>query len=145
MIKYCQNCYEKKEKLCSNGYSWCWKDDVRECPHCKSILVDIDFPALDLKVIEKISNEKSFIEAMIELKEKDPIEFQLKMSQFKTQTQQQESIKAQSDNKPKCPTCGSTKLSKVSTASKANSVFMWGLLSQKVKKTWHCDNCKYEW
>ena len=48
-------------------------------------------------------------------------------------------------NIPKCPTCGSTNLSKVSTMSKAGSVFMWGLLSQKVKKTWHCNNCKYEW
>ena len=49
------------------------------------------------------------------------------------------------DDKPKCPTCGSTDLSKVSTMSKAGSVFMWGLFSQKVKKTWHCNNCKYEW
>ena len=58
------------------------------------------------------------------------------MSQFKQQ--------AEESNIPKCPTCGSTKLSKISTASKAGSVFLFGLLSQKVKKTWHCDNCKYE-
>lgn len=48
-------------------------------------------------------------------------------------------------NTPKCPTCGSTDLSKVSSISKAGSVLMFGLLSQKVKKTWHCNNCKYEW
>lgn len=58
---------------------------------------------------------------------------------------QQESGKVKEDNKPRCPTCGSTNLSKVSTMSKAGSVFMWGLFSQKVKKTWHCNNCKYEW
>lgn len=46
---------------------------------------------------------------------------------------------------PKCPTCGSPKIQKVSTLSKAGSVFMWGLLSQKVKKTWHCNNCGSEW
>ena len=46
---------------------------------------------------------------------------------------------------PKCPTCGSSDLSKVSTMATAGSVMMWGLLSQKVKKTWHCNNCKYEW
>ena len=34
---------------------------------------------------------------------------------------------------------------KISTALKAGSVFMWGLLSQKVKKQWHCNNCGYEW
>lgn len=48
-------------------------------------------------------------------------------------------------NVPKCPTCQSTNIKKVSTASKAGSVFMWGLLSQKVKKQWHCNNCGYEW
>lgn len=41
--------------------------------------------------------------------------------------------------------CQSTNIKKVSTASKAGSVFMWGLLSQKVKKQWHCNNCGYEW
>lgn len=50
-----------------------------------------------------------------------------------------------SQNVPKCPTCQSTDIKKVSTASKAGSVFMWGLLSQKVKKQWHCNNCGYEW
>lgn len=48
-------------------------------------------------------------------------------------------------NKPKCITCGSTNITKISAMSKAGSVAMWGLLSQKVKKTFHCNNCKYEW
>ena len=48
-------------------------------------------------------------------------------------------------NKPKCPTCSSTNISKISTMSKAGSVAMFGLLSQKVKKQFHCNNCSYEW
>ena len=48
-------------------------------------------------------------------------------------------------NVPKCPTCQSTNIKRVSVVSKASSVFMWGLLSQKVKKQWHCNNCGYEW
>lgn len=48
-------------------------------------------------------------------------------------------------NVPKCPTCQSADIKKISTASKAGSVFMWGLLSQKVKKQWHCNNCGSEW
>ena len=48
-------------------------------------------------------------------------------------------------NKPKCPTCGSANLSKVSATSKAVSVGLFGIFSQKVKKTWHCENCRYEW
>lgn len=49
------------------------------------------------------------------------------------------------NNKPHCPTCGSTNLKKISGLSKASSVAMWGLLSQKIKKTYHCNNCGYEW
>lgn len=47
--------------------------------------------------------------------------------------------------KPKCPTCGSTNLRKVSVGAKAVSVGMFGIFSQKVKKTWHCNSCGYEW
>lgn len=47
--------------------------------------------------------------------------------------------------KPKCPTCGSTDLHKVSVGAKAMSVGLFGIFSQKVKKTWHCNSCGYEW
>ena len=46
---------------------------------------------------------------------------------------------------PKCPTCGSTDIKKISGISKATSVALWGILSQKVKKQWHCNNCSSEW
>lgn len=46
---------------------------------------------------------------------------------------------------PKCPTCGSTDLRKVSVGAKAVSVGLFGIFSQKVKKTWHCNSCGYEW
>lgn len=48
-------------------------------------------------------------------------------------------------NIPKCPTCGSSNIKKISGTSKAVSVAMFGLLSQKVKKQFHCNNCGYEW
>lgn len=46
---------------------------------------------------------------------------------------------------PKCPTCGSKDIKKITVASKAGSVALWGLFSQKVKKQWHCNNCSSEW
>lgn len=56
-----------------------------------------------------------------------------------------EQKKIKQSNTPKCPTCSSTNIKKVSGTSKAVSVAMFGLLSQKVKKTFHCNNCGYEW
>ena len=48
-------------------------------------------------------------------------------------------------NVPKCPTCQSADIKKISVTSKAGSVALWGLFSQKVKKQWHCNNCGSEW
>lgn len=50
-----------------------------------------------------------------------------------------------SENVPKCPTCCSTKIKKISGLSKAGSVAMWGIFSRKVYKQWHCNNCGSEW
>lgn len=80
---------------------------------------------------------------MVELKKNDIIEYNLKMSQFRNQVNQQK--QQQESNVPKCPTCQSTNIKKISTTSKVTSVAMWGLLSQKVKKTYHCNKCGYEW
>lgn len=46
---------------------------------------------------------------------------------------------------PKCPTCQSANIKRISGTSKVFSVAMFGLFSQKVKKTFHCNNCGYEW
>lgn len=46
---------------------------------------------------------------------------------------------------PKCPICQSTNIKRVSGTSKAISVALFGLLSQKVKKQFHCNNCGYMW
>lgn len=118
---------------------------IHKVNNCNGIMHKTILKEEEFDVLCDISSDDDFLNAMIDLKEKDPIEFQLKMSQFKTQVQQQESNRVQMDIRPKCPTCGSTDLSKVSTMSKAGSVIMFGLLSQKVKKTWHCNKCKYEW
>lgn len=52
---------------------------------------------------------------------------------------------ATEQNVPRCLTCQSTNIKKISNLSKAGSVAMWGLFSQKVKKQWHCNNCGSEW
>lgn len=56
-----------------------------------------------------------------------------------------ETIGKSNTNIPKCPTCQSSDINKVSRTSKAISVAMFGFLSQKVKKQFHCNSCGYEW
>ena len=46
---------------------------------------------------------------------------------------------------PMCPTCGSIKVNKITTASRLLSVGVLGLASSKVGKTMECKNCGYKW
>ena len=48
-------------------------------------------------------------------------------------------------NKPKCPTCSSQNLKKISTTSKAVNTIAFGIFGTKRNKTFHCNNCGYEW
>lgn len=54
-------------------------------------------------------------------------------------------ISEQNDNKPKCPTCGSTNIRKISTLNRAVSIGTLGLLSGKIGKNYECLNCKAKW
>lgn len=48
-------------------------------------------------------------------------------------------------NIPKCPTCQSTNIKKISATSKATNAMLFGLFGNKRKKQFHCNNCGYEW
>lgn len=52
---------------------------------------------------------------------------------------------ALSANVPKCPTCQSTAVEKISLTSKVVGGALFGLFSSNVRKTMHCKNCGYKW
>lgn len=48
-------------------------------------------------------------------------------------------------NIPKCPTCGSNKVEKISTTSKVVGFATVGVFSSNFGKSYKCDNCGYKW
>lgn len=48
-------------------------------------------------------------------------------------------------NKPKCPTCNSTNIEKISLTKKAFGGAMFGLFSSDVRNSMHCKNCGAKW
>jgi DNA-directed RNA polymerase subunit RPC12/RpoP len=46
---------------------------------------------------------------------------------------------------PKCPTCGSPNIRKISMGSKIFGGAMFGLFSSNVRNTMKCNNCGYKW
>lgn len=158
-IKVCENC--KYNKSFESQYNTKWEpkqgyfiaftpnDDI--CPYCKSNIKDSGIDYNEYKIISKISNDNAFLEAMIDLKQKDIIEYELKMGQFRNQVEQQKSIQnqqvqvKQESNVPKCPTCQSTNIRKIRAGERAASVLGLGIFSKKINKTWKCNNCGHTW
>ena len=48
-------------------------------------------------------------------------------------------------NIPKCPTCGSANVERISTGKKVVGAAAFGVLSSDVRNTMHCKNCGYKW
>ena len=46
---------------------------------------------------------------------------------------------------PKCPTCGSSNISKIGTINRMVSTGLFGLASSKIGKTHKCNNCGTTW
>lgn len=150
MIKFCETCYNNKvlNGMCNYGYFWCLKKEIDDCPICHKKLKSIEFPENDLKILTSLSHNPKLYQSMIALYNQDIVEYELKMSQFRTQYEQQESIKQiqeEEKNKPKCPHCNSTHIQKISTTERAASVIGFGILSKKIGKSFKCLDCKYTW
>lgn len=137
-VKYCPKC---KEYYGGGVFNI---PESNKCFYCKQPLTtELNIESDEFDILYKISSDDSFLQAMIKLKESDPIEYQLKLSQFKTTVTQQESAK--SDNKPKCPYCKSTNIKSISGLNRGASIAMWGIFSKKINKSFECMNCKYTW
>lgn len=131
-------------KKCGRYAGSCSPDSKIHGGNCGGELIDTGISHDELMVIRKISSGNDFLNAMIELRKNDIIEYNLKMSQFRTQVNQQK--QQQENNVPKCPTCGSTNLKKISGLSKAGSVALCGVFAAgRTSKTWHCNKCGAEW
>ena len=82
------------------------------------------------------------MKAMTELYENDPIEYQLKISQFKANLKQQESGKVEESNKNQihCPKCNSTS---IQTINRGYSFWTGFLGSGSPRNV--CQKCGYKW
>ena len=82
---------------------------------------------------------------------KDLMKYSLKQSVNKhtynhQSTQSSKLIQStQTQNIPKCPTCGSTNIRKIKAGERTASIIGFGIFSRKANKTWKCENCGHLW
>lgn len=124
MYKICEKC----------GEIFTASNDKTNCVDCNGKLstVDSKIPMKEIFLLTDISRDVNFIKTMSKLYDEDPIEYQLKMSQFK--------LKLEDNNKPKCPKCNSTSI----TTGARGVNFTFGLLGAS-KTVNRCASCGHTW
>lgn len=162
-LTYCKNCLGK-HKIIDYFYSISLQQNVKinrdimnngfqdapkasECAECHSPVIKMNLTINEWKILKTFSTEQDFIFAMDKLKTDDIMEFALKMAQFKQSCPEvvQKPTTQIPNNQPKCPTCGSTNIKRISGVERAGSVGFFGLFSKKINKSFQCNNCKYTW
>jgi DNA-directed RNA polymerase subunit M/transcription elongation factor TFIIS len=113
---------------------------VHTANNCNGELETLNISRDELSIIEDISTDKNFLQAMIDLKEKDIIEYNLKMSQFKAQLQQQKSSVPRTGSTVRCPRCGSTNI----TAGQRGYSLLTGFVGSGSTVN-RCANCGHKW
>ena len=115
-------------------------DDIF-CKHCGSKNTTDEINNLkgtigDYIEVSNISHDGNFILQMLKLKNDDPIEYELKMAQFREIAER----KKAEESKPCCPKCGSTSI----TAGQKGYSFWTGFLGSN-KTVNRCSNCGHTW
>lgn len=142
-LKICPTC--KKEKIkdafsSSPGYIDYLYDSAEKCRYGHPIIMT-SMPDDDFTILSKISDSTDFYDAMIKLHDDDIIEYELKMSQFRSQVEAQEAERKKiEESKPRCPKCGSTSI----TAGQKGYSFWTGFLGSN-KTVNRCSNCGHTW
>ena len=136
MIWFCGKCASNNiPPRCSGFRNLKSNSDV--CPRCGETMVKTNLNDSEFSLFIDMNADPSFINAMIDLKEKDPIEFQLKLAQFKS-TQPTPAPSVQ--NKVTCPKCGSTD---ISSGTRGFSMFTGFVGSGSPRNV--CLKCGYKW
>lgn len=86
-----------------------------------------------------------YIHSVIECDEETALKIYVNMPKPSQLTPAQIAAVNAPKNAPKCPTCQSTNVKKISITKKVVGGTLFGLFSSDVRKTMHCKNCGYKW
>ena len=158
LLKYCPHCLGndiiKKNSVATDKYYFIHKGFMAlkfgiYCPICECELITMNLTMREWHVISCHSTDQDFIFALDKLKKDDPIEFTLKFNQFlqinKNNIEEEKRMKNAQSNTPKCPTCGSTNIKKISGTKRWVGTGLFGLASSLALKSYECLNCSYKW
>ncbi len=125
MTYTCPNCGESYSSLRT-----CWKIDDKRCLKCHEKLEAKFFDSEEFpELYKKIQDEEDEYTAMY----------------YGLPKGEKYKPKRESTNVPKCPTCQSTNVSKISDLRKVANIAMFGIFGQTRKCQFECKDCGYKW
>ena len=138
-VSFCPKCFDGC--YLSEDHDLSTDPEYQNCEFCGGKLMHTQMTAEERFLIMHTSKDKDFFMAMLKLRDDDIIEYQTKISQFRTQAKADGCYGKEEDkNKPKCPKCGSTSLA---TVNKGFSLLTGFLGSGKPMNV--CQKCGYKW
>ena len=118
-IKFCPVCGYEDNDMCNNVEKT-YDNEFKTCPKCrKQYMYLIDHCFECGYSTQAYKNRMKKLEEDIE-----------------------KPIVKQPSSQVHCPYCNSTNVNKISSTKKAMSIIDFGILSNKIGKQWHCNNCK---
>lgn len=145
--KYCGDMIFTENKLCRVcGMNLSETDKEYQLNFYDFIYNNNNFKQKEMKFFnEKIKINKEFNQNLYEEKEKNILNQQENSDKKYMEYSTPQKIINRNQNTPKCPTCQSSKIKKISTTAKVTNTVMFGIFGQKRKRQFHCNNCGYEW
>lgn len=132
---------------------WTLNDKQVNCDCCNSIMFDIPNEYIDNFRWRDGDGKQALIEELVktspefdqylfdhrdEILAKQSAEFNAKMANGKAILEEQSRV-------AKCPSCGSSNVSKIGTLNRMVSTGLFGLASSKIGKTHKCNHCGTTW
>lgn len=147
MLCYCKKCGRIVQKE--------YDSSEQKCDYCNNLLLPVPdeflggrsklFIKKELKdqfINDYIKSSSEFDQYLFEHREEDM--FNKRMSD-RAKLAHGTSILEEKSRVPKCPTCGSTNIKKISGTKRWLSVGLFGLASSNIGKSMCCQNCGYKW
>ena len=136
-----QNSHNQKDTFCEicNNKLKPVPNEYFEDPNFKILLSKkMKQKLLEELVFTSPNFDQYYFDNAINIKGLRDAEFNAKMAHGKAILEEQSRI-------PKCPSCGSSNISKIGTINRMVSTGLFGLASSKIGKTHKCNNCGTTW
>ena len=137
-IRCCKKC----------GHIEMWQKELYPvCQYCNYELTDTEYILQD--VLERGGIKPEIRKAIFEKYIKNSPLYSEEAVKNREEKEDRERLNLPSSytpkNTPKCPTCGSTNVEKISAGKKAIGFVAVGVFSSNFGKTMHCKQCDYKW